>query len=422
MSVSVSRDAAVTALDVPKYSLGRLKVKGTLLNYGITNLTTADVNYRIDQGTVHTSSLTGLNLTLGSTTDFAVADSVILTPGSYQLAVWVSNVNGAGPDLNPANDTMSMTVNVASAAVPRKPFYEEFTSSTCAPCANFNSTVFTPFLNTHGDEITLIKYQMSWPSPGDPYYTEEGGVRRYFYGVSFVPDLYVDGNQTATNSSGVNNGLTNSLDTPSFMDVLSHYSFPVNGLDTGVVINVELMPYVSGDLTLFAAVIEEVTYHNKMSNGETEFHHVMMKMVPDAYGTPVTLVDGVPQSLELTADLSNTNIERWTDLMVIVWVQDTLTREFFQSGYGDSINVGIRPIVGKDYLKLYPNPASSYVTINGISGIREVALIDNTGRTVLLRREGTLRKIDLENIPAGIYVVKVISDEGIKTAKLSIAH
>ena len=29
-------------------------------------------------------------------------------------------------------------------------------------------------MEAHPDDITVIKYQMSWPAPGDPYYTEEG--------------------------------------------------------------------------------------------------------------------------------------------------------------------------------------------------------------------------------------------------------
>ena len=420
LSVSVARDAAVVALNVPKYSTGHMQAKGTLLNFGTSTLTSADVNYRIGQGTVHTSSLPALALTLGQTSAFTVNDSIILTPGNYNLSIWVSNVNGQGPDMNPANDTLSMILHVATSSVARRPFYEEFTSSTCSPCANFNSTVFTPFLNTHGDQLTLIKYQMNWPSPGDIYYTEEGGVRRDFYGVSYVPDLYVDGKQTNTNGAGVNNAFTTSLASSSFMDVMAHYSFPVNGTDTTVTINADIVPHVSGDLTLYAAVVEKVTYHNHSTNGETEFHNVMMKMVPGPHGTPINIVDGQTKSIEIAADLAGTNIERWNDLMVVLWVQDTVTKEFFQSGYGDSLNVGIRPIVKNAVFRVYPNPVRSTVNISGIQGISEVAFIDSYGREVRRFTDGDLNHINIGNLPEGIYLLRVLSKEGINTAKINL--
>ncbi len=48
------------------------------------------------------------------------------------------------------------------------------------------------FWHDNPGEYSLIKYQMNWPGNGDPYYTEEGGVRRDYYGVSSVPDLYIN--------------------------------------------------------------------------------------------------------------------------------------------------------------------------------------------------------------------------------------
>jgi hypothetical protein len=422
LSVTTTRDGAISGLNVPKYSLGHIKVKGALQNLGTSAMTSADVNYRVDQGTVHTTSVTGLNLALGQVSDFAIADSIILIPGDYFLKVWISNVSGTGPDLNSDNDTVSMTLHVASSSVARKPFYEEFTSSTCGPCATFNSGVFNPFITAHGDEISLIKYQMNWPVPGDPYYTDEGGVRRDFYGVSYVPDLYVDGQQTNTNSSGVNTGLTNSLATPSFMDLISRYSFPVSGTDTSVTVNVDIIPHVNGNLTLFAAVIEEVTYHNKLSNGETAFHHVMMKMIPNAHGTPVNLVDGQTMSLELAADLSGTNIERWTDLMVLVWVQDSVTQEFLQSGYADSINVGIRPVAKNTVFRVYPNPAKDFINISGVIEIREVSIMDNQGRTALHYEDGDMKRISLGTLPDGIYLVVVRSKDDVFTTKMNLVR
>ena len=85
--------------------------------------------------------------------------------------------------------------------VPLKPLYEMFTSSTCGPCVAANE-VLTEVLDANPDEYTLIKYQMDWPGNGDPYYTQEGGVRKSYYGVYFVPDLYINSEQLEPANDG----------------------------------------------------------------------------------------------------------------------------------------------------------------------------------------------------------------------------
>jgi hypothetical protein len=422
LEVSKARDGAMTAISVPQYSTGSLPVTGTFTNMGTSAITSVDVNYKIDQGTVHTTPLTNLNMALGDSHDFTCTDPLSLTPGDYMLNVWVSNVNNLGPDDNVSNDTMTKILHIASSTVARRPIYEEFTSSTCAPCASFNSTVFTPWLATYGDSISLIKYQMDWPGAGDPYYTEEGGVRRYFYGVSYVPDLYVEGHQVPTTSAGVNGGYANSIATPAFMDVSSSYYFGVSGTDTSIFVHLDIMPKVSGSLTAFVAVIEEVTYHNVATNGETQFHNVMMKFVPGPYGTPVTLVDGVITSIDVSANLMGTNIERWNDLKVITWVQDTVTREMFQASYGDTIGVGVREIPGLKQVRVYPNPSTGIVNVLGVDRIQEVSIFDNTG--ILLKEISSPagNKLNLGELPAGIYMLRIQTRDGVKTSKVNIVR
>jgi hypothetical protein len=419
LEVSKTRDAAISAIDVPQYSLGNSSVTGKFINMGVNAITSASVNYKIDQGSVHTSTFTGLNLAMGDDYNFTCADVLNLTPGDYSLIVWVSNVNNLGPDENAANDTLSKILHVASDTVARKPFYEDFTSSTCAPCAQFNSTIFNPFLEQHGDEITLVKYQMNWPGSGDPYFTLEGQVRRYFYGVGFVPDLYIDGQQTPTTYAGVNNGFTNSLATPAFLNINSIHWFTVQGTDTSITVHMEIVPKISGSLTAFAAVIEKVTYHNVGSNGETEFHNVMMKMVPDAYGTPVILVDNQSTTIDVSANLAGTHIERWTDLMVAVWVQDTVTHEMFQTSYTDSVAVGIH-MQGPQQLKVYPNPSTGKIILTGIKEVTNISVFDNKGIRVMEFFRLSGNSLDLGTLPDGLYTIRIQEREGVKIARVNI--
>ena len=40
------------------------------------------------------------------------------------------------------------------------------------------------FCNNNPGKYTYVKYQMNWPAPGDPYYTNEGGVRKTYYNAT----------------------------------------------------------------------------------------------------------------------------------------------------------------------------------------------------------------------------------------------
>jgi hypothetical protein len=88
---------------------------------------------------------------------------------------------------------------------------------------------------------------------------------------------------------------------------------------------------LSGNFTLHIAVVEKTTTGNATSNGETEFKNVMMKMVPDANGTAVNATDGTQFTERKSASLNGTNIEEYTDLEVVVFIQDDSTKFVLQS-------------------------------------------------------------------------------------------
>lgn len=324
-------DAGMQSLDIPSYFTGAQDVKGTIVNDGFETITSVDVNWTLDGGDLNTTSYSGLNLSTGQTYNFTADQELLADPGTYDFKIWVSNVNG-GEDENPDNDTINKVISVATQSIQRRPLFEEFTSSTCGPCATFNNGVFNPFIATHGEDIALIKYQMNWPGNGDPYYTPEGGVRRDYYGVGGVPQLFVEGKNTPTSSSGVNNAFNNAMAAPAFV--------AIEGMHTieGDIISVEatINPYISlAGAVAHIVVIEEVTYDNAASNGETEFHHVMMKMLPNANGTIVDLTAGVSTILNFSHDMSTTYVEEMDDLMVVIFVQDNNTKSILQAAYSE---------------------------------------------------------------------------------------
>jgi hypothetical protein len=276
------------------------------------------------------TSFSGLSLAFGDTYNFTCNDLFHFPIGGYTLDVWVSAVNGV-PDDNPENDLLSKIMSVYSHSIDRKPAFEEFTSSTCAPCAQFNAS-FNPWCVSHADQITLVKYQMNWPGAGDPYYTAEGGVRRDYYGVSYVPWPQCNGAYVDYSIGAVQAAFDDAILQPGIAKIAATHS--IEG--TVITVNANILPFADfSDFRAHVIVVEKTTTGNVGSNGETEFHNVMMKMIPDAQGTTLNLNDREPIALTDTIDLAGTNIEDFGDLSVVILFQDFSSKEIFQSEYSE---------------------------------------------------------------------------------------
>ncbi|MCD1117034.1 T9SS type A sorting domain-containing protein [Chryseobacterium turcicum] len=69
----------------------------------------------------------------------------------------------------------------------------------------------------------------------------------------------------------------------------------------------------------------------------------------------------------------------------------------------------------KNRLSIYPNPTSDVLNIKTDSKINSVSVVDITGKKVNVKLEND--KIDVRNLPAGIYLVNIETKDGISTEK-----
>jgi hypothetical protein len=410
-----SNDLVMNSIDIPAYAeAGNIDISCTIKNIGITSVNSFDVNYQVNDGSVITESVTGVNIETSDNYSHTFATSWEGTPGDYSLDVWVNNFNGGGDDDDTSNDMGTMNLSIATQSTQSMPFFESFTSSTCGPCGPFNSNVFNPFMEQHPDDITVLKYQMSWPAPGDPYYTEEGGIRRGYYGVSFVPDLYTGGNQTATNSGAVNNAYTTELNKPAFFEMSS--SLSVAG--DMVYADVNITPFISVAMKVHIAIVEVETLNNTGNNGESSFEHVMMKMLPDAEGTLVNFEAGTTTEIIESFDMSTSNVEEMDDLMVVVFIQDDTTKQVMQSTF----SLGQPLSIGDNYFEnvtMYPNPSKGSLYITSDRQL-QVVIHDMLGKKVYGNEAVNSQILDLSYLENAIYVVTLSDGEKTTSKKLII--
>jgi len=392
-----------------------IPVAGTFKNFGTATINTIDVNWQVDNGTIHTQTLSGLSVAPNGTYNFTHQDTWSPSAGLYSVKVWVSNVNG-GTDNDSSNDQIIKNISVASGTTTRLPLYEEFSSSTCGPCATFNGNFYNPFHDANASNYASIAYRVNWPGTGDPYYTAEVGTRVAYYGISGAPTLLVDANDgTNFDSAALSSDLTEALAKPSYFAISATKT--LTGSDINLDINTT--PYLSGTYRLFAAVVEKHTYNNVASNGETEFRDVFMKMIPDASGTSINFTNDVPVNTQLSANLDGLFIEEMSDLEVVIFIQDYAGKTVMQSTYAtESLSTNHPSLT--DSVKLYPNPSNGIVRIK-TDVDTDIVILDMTGKEVYkVKNAVNDQTINLTSLQKGVYVAKINNVNGELNQKIVI--
>ena len=320
-------DLGVSAINVPDFTgAGDIPVGIQVFNYGVTTITSVEASYQIDENEPVTETFSVNIPSLGTAAlDFTTLAALI--PGSYSLAVNILNVNGTTDDVE-ANNTLAKSVSVALGSAQKIPMIEHFSSSTCGPCVSVNTAMLN-LCNNNPGKFTYTKYQMNWPGSGDPYYTEEGGVRRNHYGVNAVPQVFMDGEDQGY-SAATQATLDAHYNTPAFAEIRGAFTVEGNTIH----VSADIMSYIDmNNMKAYVTVNEKETHNNVGGNGETSFHHIMMKMLPDANGSTISIAAGEYHHLEFTQDMSSTHVEEMSDLEVSVWVEDYNAKSVFNSHF-----------------------------------------------------------------------------------------
>ncbi|KWW25327.1 MAG: hypothetical protein F082_886 [bacterium F082] len=319
-------DLAITSPTLPDFiGSGETAFGINVFNFGATTVTSVEATYEVEGMEPITETFEVEIPSLGSET-LIFPTTTLLSPGTYNVAYSINLVNGQEDDVLD-NNTAEKAVFAAIGTAEKIPMIEHFSSSTCGPCVSVNTAMLN-FCNNNPGRFTYTKYQMNWPGNGDPYYTAEGGTRRDYYGVNAVPQCFLDGEDQGY-AAVQQTVFDQHAERTAFVDIRG--SFVVEG--NTINIKADIIPFIDADARVFVSVNEKETHNNVGGNGETSFHHVFMKMLPDAQGTTVNLVTCEPQHFEFTQDMSGTHVEEMSDLEVSIWVQNYDSKEMFNSRF-----------------------------------------------------------------------------------------
>lgn len=326
ISTMEANDAKLLSIDVANYlNAGDVEISFSIQNVGSNNITSFEASYEVDGKTV--SETFNANLATFASNQFTFSEKANLIPGVYDLELNISSINGGNDDYI-ANNNMTKEIRIALGSTKRIPMIEHFSSSTCGPCVYVNTQMHSVCSSNPG-KFAYVKYPMYWPSPGDPYNTDEATARKTYYNIGGVPNVIYDG--VNLGAVVVTEGqLNESINSDAFVKIKGAFNLE------GSTINVtaDVMPYVKLEgCRVFVTVNEKTTYGNTGTNGETEFHHIMMKMLENAEGNELTAEAGEYQRYEFSYNMSQTHVEELSDLEVAVWVQHYNSMEVFNSTF-----------------------------------------------------------------------------------------
>ncbi len=416
-------EVALDHIDINDFvATGNVPVSGTIINNGATAISSFDVTWSVDGGTPQTETVSGVNVTTLDSYNFTLSTPWnAASVGDHTISIDVSNINGAGADQDNTDNSLSKNIYVASNSVQRIPLYEEFTSATCPPCAVLNPQLYDPFFANLADStFSLVKYPVSWPAEGDPYFTNEVSVRRAYYGVNAAPTMLIEGEVVEQqNLTVLQNGYQEAVNKPAFFKM----SLDVEKNSSSVKVTVNTDSYLEGDFTLYVAVVEKLTFGNANTPnnaGETDFFNTFLKMLPTANGVTINATDGGNFTHTFGPyDMSSTFVEEMSDLQVVAWIADG-NHNVMQSAHSDNFTTLGVESNKFDALTMYPNPAEGFLHIAAQDPV-DVTIVNTLGQEVFAQKNVTKdTQLNIADLSSGIYFVNIQQHSSVITKKLII--
>ena len=329
ISTQDNLDIELLSVDMTEMlNYGSHNVRFTVQNTGSTTIESVEATFKdfFNNGNIVTETFE-VNIESLEKQELTFTEKAYLAPGTYVMPIEIVSVNGTD-DSNDGNNFIEKEINVGMGLTQKIPMIESFSSSTCGYCVEAN-IMMNEVLEANPGRYTYTKYPVNFPGTGDPYYFNEVAGRAGYYQVSAAPEFYLDGSLQEYNIV-TQEALDESYNTPSFVNIRGTFNVDDNTIN----ITADFMSYIKMEnVRAFVSVNEKTTTENASSNGETEFHHIMMKMLDSPTGNVVNINAGEYQRLEFTHDMSSTNVEEMNDLEVALWLQNYETGEIYNSHF-----------------------------------------------------------------------------------------
>ncbi|OWY23265.1 hypothetical protein C7N43_04385 [Sphingobacteriales bacterium UPWRP_1] len=327
-----TKDLLVSKISLQDYILaGSKQIPGTIFNLGTTTVSSYNLNYRVDGGAIQTQTVTA-PIAPGASYNFTHSTPWLADFGNHNIEVWASGLDG-GADLNPENDKLTKNVYSAFELGDRLVLLEHFTQASCGPCAAQNPAMQAVLAQqTNSGKYAHISYHTSWPGY-DPMYnqnTADPDARVDYYGVSGVPDVFVDGTIEGPPGLVSTSLIAQQKTIPATCNVRVQESLAGNTATINVTIT-SLVDMKPGTYKLYIAIVEQMVDYTTApgSNGEKNFPNVLRKLLPTNGTTVPVLMSG--ETFTATQTFTFPSYVDATDSRTVVFLQDNNNKSILQT-------------------------------------------------------------------------------------------
>lgn len=242
---------------------------------------------------------------------------------------------------------------------PRKVAIEQFTSTTCVPCATANPA-FHEWIGNNLDYVVPFIYHLNFPAPGDPMYLHNTGMNSYmqsYYSIGGIPAAIVNGATPSVHPATLGqqgySSITSLKGTISKIDMTVDLSLTGNTYTATITVSSSI---ALNNHQLRAVAIEHPIDYTSApgSNGETHFPWVpRLNMVNSGiFAEGFTLAAG--QSKTFTYTFAKNSAWQDGKVSVSAYVQSTGTKEILQA---ESSEFSATLNLTDNYLKAAPSVA-----------------------------------------------------------------
>jgi hypothetical protein len=297
---------------------------------------------------------------------------------------------------------------------------EHFTNSRCSICGVKNPGFYN-FISQYADDIHHISIHPSVPYNNCFFYLAnptENNARASFYNIFGTPLVVLNGAVQDPSSP-----LLNIAQLQPFLNKTSPINIKVTETGTGNTRAVSIDVRSLGTLPnvgykIYAAIVERTVNYNA-PNGEKIHYDVFRKMVPEVNGITFTPA-AVGQSNVINFNYTIANNWVADEAYVLVYIQSTAT-EIINSGTKfDPILLGTQD-AKVETITLQPNPAHTSASFQLVDDtVVALEMYDAKGQltTTTFNNNGENVQIDVQNLPVGLYFVKITGTQKVYTAKL----
>lgn len=439
-------EIVLTSVVLPEITpMGNVNLTGSILSKGTTTLNSFDLSYIINGGDTVTETINNLSVSYNQAYTFTASTPLALsTAGAYNVTVIVSNPNGV-EDVDNSDNVLTKTVVAydAASAVDRVTLLEHFTTGQCPNCPSGHDRVHAALANHHDDVIWLCHhsgyYTDVMTTPADEtlcwFYNSTGTYapatmldRTHFSFCDEQSPVFFPDNSVGT-------CINTALQQPSFANIA------INNLNYNEATR-EVSCTVEGNFTMDLGLanprvtlylVQDSIIASQSGAGNNYQHdNVFRAAISDVYGDAIsgnsfskTYTYTLPQTLgngnkpvqpwrcRLIAFVSNYNSADPTDCKILNAAQ---TANF------NATYVGINEVGTDVVLNIFPNPATTFVTIEAGQAIEEVKVVNTLGQTIYTQNNVNAESVVLntESYANGMYVATVKTANGISTKRFSV--